>query len=300
MAPGHSVPTSSFKFDAIGTSWEIDTLEPLRAEMRDRVLDLVDEFDSSYSRFRHDSLVTRIAKSSHGGTFSFPADAVPMLELYDRLHAATGGAVDPLVGRDLELLGYDAGYSLVPDEDAAASAETQRPVWCRDVLREGARIKTRGPIVVDVGAVGKGRLVDLVAGVLTAEGLKEFVVDASGDMRHAGETALDVGLEHPLDAGSVIGVAKVKNASICASASNRRRWGDGLHHVIDGRTGRPTTDVIATWAIAPDTATADGLATALFFVSSSRLAKTFDFSFVRMFADGRVEVSNNFEGEVFT
>ena len=26
----------------------------------------------------------------------------------------------------------------------------------------------------------------------------------------------------------------------------------------------------------------------------------FDFSFIRMFTDGRVEVSDNFEGEVFT
>jgi len=28
--------------------------------------------------------------------------------------------------------------------------------------------------------------------------------------------------------------------------------------------------------------------------------QSFDFSFVRMFADGRVEVSDNFDGEIFT
>lgn len=98
----------------------------------------------------------------------------------------------------------------------------------------------------------------------------------------------------------VIGVANLKNGSICASASNRRTWGDGLHHMLDGRTGRPTTQVIATWGIAADTATADGLATALFFSASSRLMTMFDFSYLRMFGDGRVEVSDNFDGEVFT
>jgi thiamine biosynthesis lipoprotein len=292
--------TSRFEFDAIGTFWQIDTPVPLGAEVRDRVLDLVEHFDGVYSRFRHDSLVTRIAEAAEGGTFCFPSDAAPMFDLYDRLHEGTDGAVDPLVGRDLELLGYDSDYSLGADEKAIASTAVERQVWCRDVKREGATITTRRPLVIDVGAVGKGRLVDLVAGLLTEDGFEDFIVDGGGDICHRGRSKLDVGLEHPLDPALVIGIADVSGNSICASASNRRNWGDGLHHVLDGRTGRPTGDIIATWAIAPDTATADGLATALFFGPSERLMTAFDFAFVRMFADGRVEVSDNFDGEVFT
>jgi len=300
MASGDSVLTSSFKFDAIGTSWEINTPTPIAAVTRAQILDLVDRFDSIYSRFRHDSVVTRIAKAADGGTFSFPAGARPMFDLYDRLHDATDGAVDPLVGCDLELHGYDRDYTLVPDGEGIAATAAHRPVWRRDVQRKGNAITTRRPLVVDVGAVGKGRLVDLISELLAAEGFNDCVVDGSGDILHRGDTKLDVGLEHPRDPDMVIGVANLKNGSICASASNRRTWGDGLHHILDGRTGRPTTEVIATWAIASDTATADGLATALFFGASSRLMAVFDFSFVRMFADGRVEVSDNFDGEVFT
>ncbi len=114
MASGDSVLTSSFMFDAIGTSWEINTPAPLTAVTRAHVLDLMERFDSIYSRFLYDSIVTRIAKAPQGGTFSFPADARPMFDLYDRLYDATDGAVDPLVGRDLELLGYDSDYALVP------------------------------------------------------------------------------------------------------------------------------------------------------------------------------------------
>jgi len=300
MASSDSVLTSSFKFDAIGTFWEINTAALLGAATRAQILDLVERFDSLYSRFRHDSIVTRIAKAADGGAFSFPDDARPMFDLYDRLHDATDGAVDPLVGRDLELLGYDGDYALVPDHEGIAATVAHRPVWHRDVQREGNKITTRKPLVVDIGAVGKGRLVDLISDLLTAEGFKDFVVDGSGDICHRGDTALDIGLEHPLDPDMVIGVANLKNGSICASASNRRAWGNGLHHILDGRTGRPTTEVIATWAIASDTATADGLATALFFNASSRLMTMFDFTYLRMFTDGRVEVSDNFDGEVFT
>ena len=111
---------------------------------------------------------------------------------------------------------------------------------------------------------------------------------------------LRIGLEHPFDARLAIGVAHLKNRALCASAVNRRAWGDGLHHVIDGRTGIPARDVVATWVVADDAATADGLATALFFVPAERLAPAFRFSWVRMFADGRAEISADFDGELFT
>lgn len=286
-----------FKFDAIGTSWEIDTQAKLRAEIEQHILELVERFDRVYSRFREDSIVTRIAAATEGGMFSFPDDAVHMFDLYDRLHLATDGAVDPLIGRDLELLGYDRKHSLVPHQTEGSRL---RPAWRRDIVRDGSTLSTLGPFVVDLGAVGKGYLVDLLARTLETKGFDDFVVDGSGDIRHRGSVELAVGLEHPLDAEMVIGVANLRNNSICASASNRRHWGNGLHHVLDGRTGRPTNDVIATWSIAADTATADGLATALFFGPSSRLMQSFDFSFVRMFADGRVEVSDNFDGKIFT
>ncbi|MCS5717874.1 FAD:protein FMN transferase [Herbiconiux sp. CPCC 205763] len=293
-----------FDFEAIGTHWQIETASPLDAHVRQAVLERVERFDATYSRFRTDSLVTAIAERP--GRYAFPDDAVELFALYDRLAVATAGAVDPLVGRDLELLGYDRDYSLRPavdDPRATASGATDargRPSWNTDIVREGRVVTTERPVVIDVGAAGKGLLVDLVAGVLREQGIDRYVVDASGDLVHAGPQPIRVGLEHPLVAGQAIGVAELQNASLCASASNRRSWGEGLHHILDGRTGNPARDVIATWVVAADTALADGLATALFFTGAHRLAETFHFSYVRLYADGRAERSRDFRGELFT
>jgi len=289
-----------FTFDAIGTAWEIETPSPLEMPARRRILERIERFDVTYSRFRPDSLVSRIASSPEGGCFTFPEDAVALFDLYDRLHACTESAVDPLIGRDLELLGYDRTYSLTPDTAGIRSHSPTRPRWSKDVRREGPSLLTQRPLVVDVGAAGKGYLVDIVACILREEGLTSFLVDASGDLLHSGASPLRIGLEHPFDAGLAIGVAHLKDRALCASAVNRRAWGDGLHHVIDGRTGVPVSDVVATWIVADDAATADGLATALFFVSADRLAHAFRFSCVRMFADGRAEISADFDGELFT
>jgi FAD:protein FMN transferase len=263
-APAPLAPAvpSTFTFDAIGTCWCVDTDEPLSGEARDRILDRIRRFDRTYSRFRPDSLV----------------------------------------GRQLELLGYDPAYSLKPAPAAVRAAERARarPSWAADVVRDGTTLITQRPLVIDVGAAGKGYLVDIVSAIIKRAGLARFVVDAGGDLRHCGEHGIRVGLEHPLDPRLVIGVANLQNRALCASAVNRRAWGDGLHHVLDARSGAPATEVVATWVVAGDAALADGLATALFFTGAHRLAETHRFAYVRMLADGRAERSPNFDGELFT
>ena len=299
--PAPAVP-STFTFDAIGTRWCIDTDEPLGGEVRDRILDRIRRFDRTYSRFRPDSLVAQVAAAPAGGRFEFPEDSIALFDLYDRLVAATDGAVDPLVGRQLELLGYDPTYSLTPAPAAVRARERARarPTWAADIVRDGTTLITQRPLVIDVGAAGKGYLVDIISAILQQAGVARFVVDAGGDLRHCGEHGIRVGLEHPLDPRLVIGVANLQNRALCASAVNRRAWGNGLHHVLDARTGAPATEVVATWVVAGDAALADGLATALFFTGAHHLAETHRFAYVRMLADGRAERSPDFDGELFT
>lgn len=291
-----------YKFEAIGTRWEIETNEPLAGRLQERIHRRIEQFDYTYSRFRSDSLVSQIAAAPQGGRFEFPADSIALFALYDRLYTLTEGAVDPLVGRDLEMLGYDRTYSFqqTANPEQLMSEPEKRASWSKDIVREGASLITKRPLVIDVGAAGKGYLVDIVSGILREAGFTDFIVDGSGDLVHAGESAVPIGLEHPFDPQLVIGVANLKNSALCASASNRRAWGEGLHHVLNAQTGVPVQNVVATWAMASDAMIADGLATALFFTSGKQLAEKFRFSFVRMFADGRAEYSQNFDGEIFS
>ena len=253
----------------------------------------IDEFDRTWSRFRADSLVTAIANTA--GRWEFPADAPALFELYRRLYSATDGAMSPLVGRALENLGYDSAYTLRPN-----GGSTTVPPWDEAFAWDGHALTTVQPVSLDVGAAGKGYLVDIVAGMLAHAGHRQYTVDGSGDIRHCGPAPIRVALEDPRDASLAIGIAQVHDGAICSSASNRRVWGDGLHHVIDATTGLPTRHVIATWAIAGTALEADGLATALFFADPERLASDFDFDYVRMFSTGRVELSPTFDGEMFT
>lgn len=290
-----STPTatgSTWAFDAIGTSWAIDTAAPVPPIARDAVAGVIERFDREWSRFRDDSLVSALA-DGRSASVALPDDADAMLSLYDELDRATAGAVNPLIGDALARIGYDARLSLEPQGEPVAA-----PDWRRDLSWSDGTLRLARPGTIDVGALGKGRLVDLVVDALGAHVDGDLIVDASGDLAARG-APVRVGLEHPFDATRAIGVVTVEDAALCASAINRRAWGDGLHHVLDARTGAPVRAYAATWALADTAMRADALATALFFDGGPELAASWGAQWVRMRTDGRVEWSPGFSGEIF-
>jgi FAD:protein FMN transferase len=264
---------------------------PLDDGARGAVTAIVDAFDRAWSRFREDSAVTALAAGA--ASVPAPADATVMLDLFASLTRATAGAVNPLVGGSLASLGYDASYTL-----AGGSAVPAPDDWRGILSWTDGMLSLAEPATIDVGALGKGRLVDLVLTEVAGRVSGDLVVDASGDLAVRG-APVRVGLEHPYDARRAIGVWEVTDAALCASAANRRAWGDGLHHVLDARTGRPVRTIAATWAVAPDAMTADAIATALFFDGGPEAAAEHGASWVRMTTDGRLEWSPDSKAELF-
>ncbi|WP_028280789.1 FAD:protein FMN transferase [Arthrobacter sp. H5] len=279
------------EFEAIGTHWRIDTPLPLTPHAGAAVLAIVEEYDAVYSRFRADS---RIAQLAPGGSITLPAHGDALGRLYRTLYRLTDGAMSPLAGTSLEQLGYDAGYSFVPRGAPAAA-----PDWDGNLDWNGVRLTAHASVTLDVGAAGKGQLVDLVSDLLCAAGYPDHVVDAGGDMVHRGATPAQVALEHPYAAGSAIGVVELGGRALCASSSNRRRWADGLHHVVNAATGHCVDTVVATWVLAADAMTADGLATALFLAEPDTLLAEFSFDYIQVFSDGHARFSSPLDGALF-
>lgn len=285
----------SIEFEAIGTHWQLDTDRALTDDESIIIRERIEDFDRTYSRFRSDSLVTKIAAGP--GDFEFPADSLPLIGFYRRLYDITGGAVTPLVGGTLEDLGYDADYRLSARRDIRSAPALD------DVMRwDGTVLQTTAAVVLDIGAAGKGYLVDIISALLESFGIATYVVDGSGDLAHCGSDSIRVGMEHPADPSKVIGVVPLQNRALAASAANRRTWGNGLHHIVDPRTGQPVVDVIAGWAVAESAMVADGIATALFFADDGMLQdlqSEFDAGWARVWGAGSINWSTNFRGELF-
>lgn len=285
-------------FEAIGTVWTIeifDTGVRDAAGLQKDVLTRIDAFDKNYSRFREDSLVTRMSKTS--GRYTLPGDARPLVDLYEQFYRLSGGAVTPLIGQTLASAGYDAAYSFKQGTVEAP------PNWEKVLDYDFPHLTLNRPALLDFGAAGKGYLVDIIGKLLEDRGIRSYYIDAGGDSLYktASDAPLEIALEHPADPTAAVGVAKVRNQSLCGSSGNRRTWGDGTyHHIIDPSTLQSPRHIAALWVSADSGLIADGLATALFFVPPGKLAGEFDFEYAIVRNDMSLEHSDNFPAEFFT
>lgn len=300
--------TQQWCFEATGTCWRILTAASLPPALRARITSLIDAFEEVWSRFRPGSLVRRAADGGLGTEdlmLDLPPGSAVLLDLYDRLHRATGGRIDPLVGADLVELGYDPDYSFAVRNGAVSrvGAVHGRATWAETARHDGDRLRLARPALIDIGAAGKGFLVDLIARELRGAGIDVFVIDGSGDLLISSPEPVRIGLEDPRAPGRVIGTVALTGAAVCASSTRRRSWGDGLHHVLAAYTGLPVQDVLATWTVSTACAEADGLATALFTTSPNELARAgFRYDFALLRTDGSAAASRGFAdlpGELF-
>lgn len=272
------------------TSRMTDSVE---SDMREAVAALLRTYEHTLSRFREDSLVAAMRRATHGGSFDFPDWAGGLFDLYDALHEASDGAIDPCVGEDLTRLGYGPAYTFAaqPNARAYAGAVHGRATWHGSVERHGCTLITRGPVSLDFGACGKGYAVDLISALLRDGGCNDernternternadhyagpnanraadraLVIDAGGDLLvHLGQSPdqpvpLRVALEHPSDSTQAVGVAEIMDGALCASAPSRRHWGEQagmrLHHLLNAIDGMPADSVAAAWAYVPQQA----------------------------------------------
>ena len=290
----HSIPSNSklrhrLSFEAIGTRWYIDTVSAIPAAHVASIFATIQAFDRKWSRFRSDSQVTALSLAA--GAFSLDPDEYAMWQLYEQLYDATDGALSPLVAAALEASGYDAAYSLTRTVDVVAA-----PHW-HDILSLKHNIlAVHQPALLDIGAGGKGLLVDRIAALLDGV-VDEYTIDAGGDIYVAGHSE-HIALEHPDDPSLAIGVAHVANRALCGSAPNRRRWAD-THHIVDARTGASTTHIGATWALADTAMAADLATTALFFLSPKSTRQLIPCQAVVMSTDGQLRYTSHRDMELY-
>jgi thiamine biosynthesis lipoprotein len=105
--------------------------------------------------------------------------------------------------------------------------------------------------------------------VLMEHGIENAVVNAGGDLKALGKNGDElwtIAIRHPRDQDRVIAVLPVSNTCVVTSGDYERFFehdGKRYHHILDPRTGFPSTGAISATVVAPDAAVADALATAL-------------------------------------
>lgn len=158
-----------------------------------------------------------------------------------------------------ELLVLDAGADVA--EVLAACATLARESHGAFDVRAGGRLEP--------AAYVKGWAAERAAGILVAHGLRNFQINAGGDVVARGDggspgSGWRIGIRHPVRSDRFAAVVRLQDAAIATSARYER--GD---HIV---SACPADEVASVSVVAADLGRADGWATALWAAGPDRLA----------------------------
>lgn len=249
VATGGAHGTERVTFPALGTTCEVQFVAPEPAAGRAfgvEVVNWVQAFEAKYSRFRPDSLISRInASAGEPGWIEVDADAEHMFALADQVYVLTRGILDPTMLPLLRVWNYKATPPQLPSADAVAAA--LRLVGWPRLRREPGRVQLpEAGMGLDLGGFGKEYAVDAVAALGRARGITNLLVDFGHDV-HAQGGPLDapcwlVGVENPRQLGTSLLALALNGRGVASSGNGIRCFtidGRSYGHIIDPRTGQP-------------------------------------------------------------
>lgn len=245
-------PLRRLGFAALGTMCEIQYAcddAGVAAAFEKRALEWVLAFEAKYSRFRADSLVSRINAAAGRAWVEIDPEMAQMLTLCDTLVFLTQGIIDPTILPLMEVWDYKRPRTALPADEDIARARSL--VGWSKVQREAGRIYLPEPgMALDFGGFGKEYAVDLVAQIAADMGIANVLVDFGHDLRTDGQPpgrpGWHIGLENPrkpeVHDGSI---AVVGSRGIASSGDYLRSFtvgGRRYGHIVDPRTGWPVAN----------------------------------------------------------
>lgn len=283
-APTSAGPAAELRrlsFAALGTTCEVQYVAPGGEAQAERfssaAVGWVTAFEAKYSRFRPDSLVSRINAAAGQGWVEIDPEMESLLQLCDTLFAMTHGVLDPTALPLLRLWNYKAERPRIPSVEEVAAARAL--VGWSKVKREPGRIFLPvAGMALDFGGFGKEYAVDIVAQLAADHGVSSVLVDFGHDLRAMGtppgRPAWHVGLEDPATPGKAAGSIGVTNRGVASSGDylrcftmNGRRYG----HIVDPRSGYPVANgCLQATVVAPTCLQAGVLSTTAFVLGVPR------------------------------
>jgi len=271
-APERSVP---YPIHAMGTYVNVTLVtgdsaaSAADAAAAHQAIRLVDSLMSNWTTTSEVARINRVADSVTTPIQPLVADVIARsLRVWRGSDHTFDITVEPLV----RAWGFIGGPRRVPSDSEARAAWAL--VGAGDVKFDSAagtiHFARRG-MRIDLGGIAKGYAVDQAMAVLRARGVKNALVDASGNMMSLGHPPASdhwrIGLRDPRDRVPYFARMWLDGDAISTSAQYEQ-WvakdGKRYGHILDPRTGQPASGLLAVTVVAPDATTSDSWDTPLY------------------------------------
>lgn len=242
---------ASVSFPALGSTALLCASAPAGLAPAQKVLEReLAEIDLACSRFRDDSELVHLNASAGTGPVEVGPRLLEAVEVALGAAEATGGLVDPTVGRTLRLAGYDRRFATVRLRDGATfRARFAAVPGFGGVVVDRSRhtIQLDPDVELDLGATAKALAADRSARAAAGAAGCGVLVSLGGDVSVAGPAPvagwpIRIADDHAAPDDEPGPTVAIRTGGLATSGTTVRRWRAGaveLHHIVDPRTGRP-------------------------------------------------------------
>jgi len=257
-------PVGEHRFDAMGTTCSVFASGVSSANLR-RTEMQVRELAARLTRFDPDSELSRFNAAAGEWTPVSP-ELEALLRESLRAFEMSAGLVNVAVLPSMVAIGYTRTLADGPTEASPWTAQSAPPL--PDVLKVAVGTARLSPGVgIDLGGIAKGWMADRLCARLGPNAL----VNLGGDLRARGAGPDGDGWPVGLGETTVL----LDDHAAATSSALRRRWGEGLHHVIDPRTGRPAASGLAEVSVVTRTAVDAEIVAKAALIAGAKLAPAF-------------------------
>jgi len=223
--------------------------------------------DAMLSRFKESSEVARINRNAGMKPARVSPELLNVVERATAVSKLSGGIFDITIGPLVVLWQSRMKEGKIPSND---EINTVLPlVNYRNIIIEQKAstvfLKKKG-MIIDLGGM-KGYGADRVADLYKSRGIHNALIAVAGDIRALGVredgSPWKIGVQHPRDPGKMLTILKLTDKCISTSGDYERfviKDNKRYHHIIDPRTGRPSTGVTSVTLIGETGSFVDPLA----------------------------------------
>jgi len=224
----------------------------------------VEALNQIFSDYETDSELNALSRTAGSGkTVRVSHDLWRILVQAQRFAELSDGAFDVTVGPCVNLWRKARRERKLPD--SARLAEALQSVGHKKLELKNKTARLLAPdMKLDLGGIAKGYAADEAMKVLKKHGILGALVGAAGDIAVSDPPPAKSGWQ--IELGSSTNVVSLSNAAVSTSGDafqNLEINGVRYSHIVDPRTGIGITNQLMVSVIAPDSTTADALATAI-------------------------------------
>lgn len=255
--------------------------------------------DEMMSLYKESSEVTRVNMASGKHPVAVSPEMIEVVEGAVAVAKLTDGVFDITMGPLIVLWRMRTAEGDIPTEKEIARILPR--VNYRNIIvnkKKSTLFLRRPDMIIDLGGVAKGYAADRAAEILKQHGIGSALVAVAGDIRVLGArpdgSPWRIGVQHPRKPKTTLTVLDLRDTFISTSGDYERfviKAGKRYHHIIDPRTGKPSTGVISATIIGDRGAIVDPLTTALFVLGRERgmeIVNKLGYEAVVVDEDGRV------------